>query len=166
MAGRASVQRSPPCAPLSTTRAKFGRYPACISGFMIGQLPPSIPTTSTRGRTAQPDGPNHADSAGTSSSSTSSARDRRTRISGSAGASYTRGRPGWEAFLAGRPVQHRRRDPLLQLARVPPRELELLGAPEEELDVVLDREADAAPHLLAHRSHVPVGLAGEELRHR
>ncbi len=47
------------------------------------------------------------------------------------------------------PVEHGGGDQLLEVARVPPRELELLRAPEVELDVVLDGEADAAVHLLA-----------------
>src|SRR5262249_7815123 len=63
-------------------------------------------------------------------------------------------------------VERRRRDQLLEVPVVPERELQLLRAPEEELDVVLGREADAAVHLLRHRGHVAVRLAGEELRHR
>ncbi len=51
-------------------------------------------------------------------------------------------------------------------AGVPPRDLELLGPPEVELDVELDGEADAAEDLLGGGGHVPEGLAGEELGHR
>src|SRR6185436_11775212 len=48
----------------------------------------------------------------------------------------------------------------------PPRELELLRAPEVELDVVLDGEAEAAVDLLGHRGDVAEGLTREQLRHR
>ena len=47
------------------------------------------------------------------------------------------------------PIQHAGGDPLLEGAVVPPRDLQLLGPPEVELDVVLEGEADPAEHLLA-----------------
>src|SRR5687767_3742307 len=63
-------------------------------------------------------------------------------------------------------VQDRAGHELLERPRVPPGDLELLRAAEVELDVVLDCEADAAPHLLTHRGDVPPRLAREELGHR
>ena len=52
-----------------------------------------------------------------------------------------------------------------QVAGVPPVELHGLGPAEEELDVVLEGEADAAPDLLGHGGDVAEGLVGEELGH-
>src|SRR5438477_11327732 len=57
-------------------------------------------------------------------------------------------------------------DELLEVAVVPPADLELLGPAEVELDVVFHGEADAAEHLLGHGGDVAEGLAGEELGHR
>src|SRR5688572_9470628 len=42
----------------------------------------------------------------------------------------------------------------------------MLRAAEEQLDVVLDRESDAAPDLLADPRALAVGLAREQLGHR
>src|SRR5437764_1339872 len=63
-------------------------------------------------------------------------------------------------------VEHRGGDELLQVARVPPVDLQRFCAAEVELDVVLDREADAAEDLLRHCGDVTERLAREELRHR
>src|SRR5689334_20094173 len=51
-------------------------------------------------------------------------------------------------------VEHRRRDQLFEVPVGQPRDLELLGPPEVELDVVFDREADAAEDLLRGRRDV------------
>src|SRR5438270_4903741 len=56
-------------------------------------------------------------------------------------------------------------DELLEVAVVPPADLELLGPAEVELDVVLDGEADAAEDLLGHGRDVAERLAREELGH-
>src|SRR5262245_28819089 len=56
--------------------------------------------------------------------------------------------------LRAPPIEHRGGDQLLEIPGIPPRELQLLGAPKVELDVVLDREADAAMHLLGHRGDI------------
>ena len=57
-------------------------------------------------------------------------------------------------------------DELLEVAVVPPRDLELLGPAEVELDVVLEREADATEDLLRHGGDVAERLAREQLGHR
>jgi hypothetical protein len=44
--------------------------------------------------------------------------------------------------------------------------LQLLRAPEIELDVEFDRKSDAAPDLLTHRGHVAIGVAHEHFCHR
>src|SRR5437588_10452440 len=67
---------------------------------------------------------------------------------------------------SGRLVEHVGGDQLLEVAVAPPRQLQLLGPPEVELDVVLQREADAPEDLLADRSHVAKRLTGEQLGHR
>src|SRR6476660_7576218 len=58
------------------------------------------------------------------------------------------------------------RDQLFEVAVVPPRELQLLGAPEVQLNVVLDREPDASEHLLGHGRDIAERLTGEQLGHR
>src|SRR5690606_18661750 len=63
-------------------------------------------------------------------------------------------------------VEDCRCDQLLAAAAVVERQLELLGAPEVQLDLVLEGEADTAEHLLGHGGGVAVGRAGEELGHR
>src|SRR5439155_7752286 len=70
------------------------------------------------------------------------------------------------ASSGARVIEHIGCDQLFEVAVVPPRQLQLLGAPEVELDVVLDREADAPEHLLSHRSDVAEGATGEQLCHR
>src|SRR5438034_1838376 len=57
------------------------------------------------------------------------------------------------------PVEDTARDQLLERAVVPPRDLLHLGPAEVELDVVLDREADTAEHLLRHRRDVAEPLS-------
>src|SRR6478672_10068736 len=58
------------------------------------------------------------------------------------------------------------RDQLFEVAVIPPRQLQLLGAPEVQQDVVLDREPDPSEHLLRHGGDVAEGLTGEQLGHR
>src|SRR4030095_8797979 len=66
---------------------------------------------------------------------------------------------------AARRAGHVGCDQLPEVPLVPPRELELLRAPEVHLDVVLDGEAVSAPDLLTRGGDVAVGLTGEELGH-
>ena len=71
--------------------------------------------------------------------------------------------PNWGHVVA---VEGGRGDQLLEVAVVPPGDLQLLGPAEVQLHVALDGEAHAAVDLVAHRGDVAERLAREQLGHR